>query len=113
MTWDNTEELQQYTLQLQAEAQAFSTQNRKLRKYHYMFSDLVLELMGTDLLRCGARWTEVLLAMRTHCADLRAQNISAAAVNAWALHWDHQLYKGDDTVSLLHYWASCLLTFHR
>ena len=94
LTWDNTEELQQYTLLLQAEAQAFSSRNRSLRKSHFSFTDTVLELFGTDLLRAAPRWAEELLQMRTHCAGLVAQQIPQAAVNAWALHWDHQLYKG-------------------
>ena len=50
--------------------------------------------MNTDLLRAEKTWADVLQDMRGHLESLRAERISEAAIHTWALHWDHQLYKG-------------------
>ena len=50
--------------------------------------------MNTDLLRSLPKWTDTLNDMRTVCQGLKEEGIAGEAVNAWALHWDHQLYKG-------------------
>jgi hypothetical protein len=55
--------------------------------------------MNTDLLRSFPRWNDVMGELRSHCAALRAEGIAPEAVNAWALHWDYQLYKGNGRVS--------------
>ena len=51
LTWNEPEELEKYTLSLQAAAERLSTENRKLRKLHQRISDIVVNLMNTDLLR--------------------------------------------------------------
>eukprot|EP00048_Salpingoeca_helianthica_P012918 m.191084 g.191084 ORF g.191084 m.191084 type:complete len:4245 (+) comp15437_c5_seq48:84-12818(+) len=93
LTWSNTEELKAYTDKLQAAVTSFSAQNRKLRKLHMLFGDKVIELMNTDLLRAEKTWTDGIGSLRTHLAALREEGVPAEAINAWALHWDHQLYK--------------------
>lgn len=50
--------------------------------------------MNTDLLRSYSRWTDVVTEMRGLLTTLRVEGISPEAIGAWALHWDHQLYKG-------------------
>jgi hypothetical protein len=54
----------------------------------------VIELMNTDLLRAEKAWADALGGLRTHLAVLREEGVPADAIQAWALHWDHQLYKG-------------------
>ncbi len=50
--------------------------------------------MGTDLLRSLPKWTDTLGEMRGICQGLKDEGIAHEAVQAWALHWDHQIYKG-------------------
>lgn len=42
VTWDNPQELETYIVKLQAAAERLTTENRRLRKWHYVLSDKVL-----------------------------------------------------------------------
>jgi dynein heavy chain 2 len=64
LTWDNPEDLEKYTLTLQASAERLSTENRKLRKLHQKISDIVVNLMNTDLLRQQQKWKDYLFEIR-------------------------------------------------
>ena len=41
VTWDNPQELEAYIVKLQAAAEKLTTENRKLRKWHFVLSDKV------------------------------------------------------------------------
>lgn len=64
LTWDNPEDLEKYTLNLQSAAEKLSTENRKLRKLHQKISDNVVNLMNTDLLRQQQKWKDYLFEIR-------------------------------------------------
>lgn len=64
LTWDNPEDLEKYTLSLQSAAEKLSTENRKLRKLHQQISDVVVNLMNTDLLRQQQKWKDYLSEIR-------------------------------------------------
>ena len=64
ITWDNPEDLERYTLILQATAEKLSTENRKLRKLHQKISEIVVALINTDLLRQQQKWKDNLNEIR-------------------------------------------------
>ena len=64
ITWDNPEDLERYTLNLQSTAEKLSTENRKLRKLHQKISDVVVNLANTDLLRQQQKWKDNLYEIR-------------------------------------------------
>lgn len=87
ITWSNPQELEAYIAKLQAAADRLTSENRKLRKYHCvcacsfcctdtgaaMFTDKVLELMSTDLLKQAGKWKETLGFLRNSCAELQSR----------------------------------------
>ncbi|ESO93665.1 hypothetical protein LOTGIDRAFT_209197 [Lottia gigantea] len=93
VTWDNPEELESYIKKLQAAADRLTTENRRLRKSHFVVSDKVQQLMGIDLLRHQSKWKDGLMEIRQLMANLVQQGFSADNMRPWKLHWDHQLYK--------------------
>ncbi|NXC70641.1 DYHC2 protein, partial [Anhinga anhinga] len=93
ITWDNPRELEAYIQKLQAAAERFSTENRKLRKWHTIFIDKVISLMNIDLLRHQQRWKDGLQELRTGFASLESQGFKSCDMKAWRQHWNHQLYK--------------------
>ncbi|KAK6172722.1 hypothetical protein SNE40_016326 [Patella caerulea] len=93
VTWDNPEELEHYIKKLQAAADRLTTENRRLRKSHFVVSDKVQLLMGIDLLRHQIKWKDGLMEIRQLMANLVQQGFTADNMRPWKLHWDHQLYK--------------------
>ncbi|EGD76743.1 dynein heavy chain isotype 1B [Salpingoeca rosetta] len=94
--WQNTEELDAFITELQTAAGLLTRENRKLRRYHELFKEKTLELMGLDLLKQQSKWKEGFGYFRTVCAQLTAQGFSSDAMRPWQLHWDYQLYKALD-----------------
>ena len=64
ITWDDPEDLEKYTMILQAAAEKLSTENRKLRKLHQKIGDIVATLISTDLLRHQQKWKDNLYEIR-------------------------------------------------
>ena len=64
LTWNEPEELERYTLSLQAAAERLSSENRKLRKLHQKISDLTVNLINTDLLRQQQKCKDVIYEIR-------------------------------------------------
>uniref|UniRef100_A0A673TLY6 Dynein cytoplasmic 2 heavy chain 1 n=1 Tax=Suricata suricatta TaxID=37032 RepID=A0A673TLY6_SURSU len=83
ITWDNPEELEGYIQKLQNAAQRLATENRKLRKWHTIFSEKVVVLMNIDLLRQQQRWKDGLQELRTGLASVEAQ-----CPVAWQSRWE-------------------------
>lgn len=87
--WDRRESESQIT-RLRKAAENFTSENRRLRKYHRMVSDKVVKLMDIDLLREREKY-------KTHMRDIRgifakvAQEFKNTAL--WETHWNYQLYK--------------------
>lgn len=79
--------------ELQGAADRLTTENRKLRKYHEIFTEKVVSLFSVDLLRQHERWKGGLDEMRTMAAALAEQRYTAASMQPWLVHWDHQVRK--------------------
>ncbi|XP_071846316.1 cytoplasmic dynein 2 heavy chain 1-like isoform X2 [Apostichopus japonicus] len=93
VTWDNPQELETYIVKLQAAAERLTTENRRLRKWHYVLSDKVTQLMSIDLLRQQSRWKEGMQEIRGIFATLESQGYKSSDMKTWKMHWDRQLYK--------------------
>ncbi|CAL1541204.1 unnamed protein product [Lymnaea stagnalis] len=93
VTWDNPEQLEQYIKKLQTAADRLTTENRKLRKVHFLVSDKVQALMSVDLLRQQQRWKDGLMDIRHVMANLVQQGFASENMAPWKAHWDRQLYK--------------------
>lgn len=93
VTWASTAEVERYVGELQRAAEQLTTENRKLRKYHDIFTEKVVGLFSIDLLRNQDKWKDSVLNMRTMAADLIAQHYTPASLKPWQIHWDHQIYK--------------------
>ncbi|XP_025088458.1 cytoplasmic dynein 2 heavy chain 1-like isoform X3 [Pomacea canaliculata] len=93
VTWDNPEQLEAYIRKLQAAADQLTTENRKLRKSHYIVSEKVQQLMAIDLLRQQQRWKDGLMDIRHLMASLVEQGFASDNMKPWRAHWDRQLYK--------------------
>jgi dynein heavy chain 2 len=93
ITWDNPEDLERYTLNLQTAAEKLSTENRKLRKLHQKISEIVVNLMSTDLLRQQQKWKDNLYEIRQVISEAIQMGFSENNMKPWLAHWDRQLYK--------------------
>ncbi|XP_074649972.1 cytoplasmic dynein 2 heavy chain 1-like [Tubulanus polymorphus] len=93
VTWDEPEELETYIGKLQSAADRLTSENRRLRKCHFIISEKVTSLMGIDLLRNQQKWKDGLMEIRHLMANLVTQGFSAANMKSWKAHWDRQLYK--------------------
>jgi len=93
ITWSSAEDLERYTLSLQAAAEKLSTENRKLRKLHQKISDIVVGLVSTDLLRQQQRWKDNLHEIRQVISEAVQMGFSENNMRPWLAHWDRQLYK--------------------
>lgn len=93
ITWDNPEDLERYTANLQALAEKLSTENRKLRKLHQKISDIAVNLINTDLLRQQQKWKDNLYEIRQIINEAIQMGFSEANMKSWLAHWDRQLYK--------------------
>ncbi|XP_076467409.1 LOW QUALITY PROTEIN: cytoplasmic dynein 2 heavy chain 1-like [Babylonia areolata] len=93
VTWDNPEQLEAYIRKLQSAADRLTTENRKLRKSHFVVSEKVQQLMSIDLLRQQQRWKDGLMDIRHLMANLVQQGFASENMKPWRAHWDRQLYK--------------------
>lgn len=93
ITWDNPEDLERYTVNLQATAEKLSTENRKLRKLHQKISEIVVNLISTDLLRQQQKWKDNLHEIRKVISEAVQMGFSENNMKPWLAHWDRQLYK--------------------
>lgn len=93
ITWDNPDDLERYTLNLQAAAEKLSTENRKLRKLHQKISEIVVTLISTDLLRQQQKWKDNLYEIRQIISEAVQMGFSENNMKPWLAHWDRQLYK--------------------
>lgn len=62
--------MDKYIFHLQQAADRLTTMNRRLRHCHAHLLDLVVRLMGVDLLRQQAKWKDALGEMRTVVSGL-------------------------------------------
>ena len=69
ITWDNPDDLERYLLNLQAAAEKLATENRKLRRLHDRITEIVCNLMNTDLLRQQQKWKDNLFEIRQIIAE--------------------------------------------
>ena len=83
ITWDNPEDLERYTVNLQAAAEKLSTENRKLRKLHQKISEIVVNLINTDLLRQQQKWKDNLYEIRQVISE--AVQMVCSAINQFKL----------------------------
>lgn len=93
ITWDNPDDLEKYTNNLQVVAEKLSTENRKLRKLHQKVLDIVVNLMSTDLLRQQQKWKDNLYEIRQIINEAVQMGFAEANMKPWLAHWDRQLYK--------------------
>jgi dynein heavy chain 2 len=73
ITWDNPDELEDYIQRLQAAADRLTSENRRLRKSHFVVCDKVQTLMSVDLLRQQQKWKDGLMEIRHLMANLVQQ----------------------------------------
>jgi dynein heavy chain 2 len=93
ITWDTPKELETYILKLQGAADLLTSQNRRLRKYHEMITDLVLQMMNIDLVRSQQRCKECLNQIRVILSTVEESGVKTADTLPWRNFWDYQLYK--------------------
>ncbi|KAK3801155.1 hypothetical protein RRG08_006872 [Elysia crispata] len=93
VTWDNPEQLEHFIKKLQDAANVLTTENRKLRKVHFVVSEKVQLLISIDLLRQQQRWKDGLMDIRHLMAGLTQQGFVYENMVPWKAHWDRQLYK--------------------
>ncbi|RKO94668.1 hypothetical protein BDK51DRAFT_21975 [Blyttiomyces helicus] len=93
ITWASPFELEAYISTLQASADRLTSSNRKLRKYHSVICDHVVQLMSVDLVKSQGRWKETLNTLRTIVSSVQENGIKLETTLIWRNHWDYQLYK--------------------
>ncbi|XP_064610087.1 cytoplasmic dynein 2 heavy chain 1-like isoform X3 [Liolophura sinensis] len=93
VTWDNPEELESYIKKLQSAADRLTTENRRLRKSHFVVCEKVQQMMSVDLLRHQQKWKDSLMDIRHLMAGLVQQGFAVENMTPWKNHWDRQLYK--------------------
>ncbi|PRP81711.1 hypothetical protein PROFUN_10811 [Planoprotostelium fungivorum] len=92
VTWNSSPaEVESYIEMLKQAAEKITSENRKLRKYHSIIGDRVVQLMNIDLLKHEAKWKEGVREIRTIFDSLKNQGYKNMTM--WLEHWDHQLYK--------------------
>lgn len=92
VTWSNPAEVESYIEKLQQAAERITSENRKLRKYHSVIGEKVVQLMNVDLLRYQEKWKELAKEIKGIMDNLENQQ-GYKNMKLWRLHWDHQLYK--------------------
>lgn len=93
ITWDTPKELETYISKLQGAADSLTSQNRRLRKYHEMITDLVLQMMNIDLVRSQTKCKECLNQIRVILSTVQESGVKPADTLPWRNFWDYQLYK--------------------
>jgi dynein heavy chain 2 len=93
VTWENPKDLEIYVAKLQASADKLTTENRKLRKYHNMIVDHILNLLSIDLVKHQYRWKDEINSIRSIIDSAMNGGIRHENTLTWRNHWDYQLYK--------------------
>ncbi|XP_002132927.3 cytoplasmic dynein 2 heavy chain 1 [Drosophila pseudoobscura] len=91
VAWQDETSVQRYVNILQAAVSKLSSDNTLLVGYHEQAKRTVMKLMGTDLLTQNQIWKDELRHLRELLATLERQGYTH--LDAFKLHWDHQLYK--------------------
>uniref|UniRef100_A0A7S1KLM8 Cytoplasmic dynein 2 heavy chain 1 n=1 Tax=Percolomonas cosmopolitus TaxID=63605 RepID=A0A7S1KLM8_9EUKA len=95
--------------QFKTSVEKFASENRKLRKYHLLIGNHVIQLMSINLLTEKERWIAKIIELRnlfqrlegqysiTTTASVDSTSPTASAsrnpLREWKIHWDHQLFK--------------------
>lgn len=87
LTWNDPDELEKFTLTLQAAAERLSTENRKLRKLHQKISDIVVNLMNTDLLRQQQKWKDYIFEIRQVINEASQMVCSKTLIKPKSIHY--------------------------
>ena len=94
VTWGSAGEVEAYVARLQQAVKILSSTNRYLRKQHQAITELVLRLFQTNLLRNQPKWKDILGEIRSIMVKVQEEaRVRPECMQAWYLHWDHQLYK--------------------
>ena len=97
ITWENPDQLDKYIDQLKSAMDRLTQKNRNLQRAHESLSDIVVQLMGTDLVRQQEQWKKKIGDMRAIIKQFDNETIAGKpAVQDWVHHWDHQLFKALD-----------------
>ncbi|KAH8249647.1 hypothetical protein KR032_011100, partial [Drosophila birchii] len=91
VAWQDESSVQRYVDILQAAVSKLSTDNTLLVGYHEQAKRTVMKLMSTDLFTQNQIWKDELRHLRELVATLERQGYTH--LDAFKLHWDHQLYK--------------------
>eukprot|EP00727_Mastigamoeba_balamuthi_P008574 m51a1_g4339 putative cytoplasmic dynein 2 heavy chain 1 isoform x1 (4695) ;mRNA; f:164362-180818 len=91
--WKVPNDVEIFIDRLQRAAEKVAAENCKLRKYHIAIAEKVCKLSGTDLLKQENAWTEEVREIRGIFTSLQEQGHKPQRMQAWMVHWDHQLYK--------------------
>ncbi|XP_016964184.1 cytoplasmic dynein 2 heavy chain 1 [Drosophila biarmipes] len=91
VAWQDESSVQRYVDILQAAVSRLSTDNTLLVGYHEQAKRTVMKLMSTDLFTQNQIWKDELRHLRELVATLERQGYTH--LDAFKLHWDHQLYK--------------------
>ncbi|EDX05339.1 GD21850 [Drosophila simulans] len=91
VAWQDESSVQRYVDILQAAVSKLSSDNTLLVGYHEQAKRSVLKLMSTDLFTQNQIWKDELRHLRELVATLERQGYTH--LDAFKLHWDHQLYK--------------------
>ncbi|XP_060645040.1 cytoplasmic dynein 2 heavy chain 1 [Drosophila nasuta] len=91
VAWQDEESVQRYVNTLQQAVSKLSADNTLLVGYHEQAKRTVTKLMDTDLMTQNQVWKDELRHLRELLATLERQGYTN--LDAFKLHWDHQLYK--------------------
>ncbi|KAH8278084.1 hypothetical protein KR026_009737 [Drosophila bipectinata] len=91
VAWQDETSVQRYVDILQAAVSKLSADNTLLGGYHEQAKRTVVKLMSTDLFTQNQIWKDELRHLRELVATLERQGYTH--LDAFKLHWDHQLYK--------------------
>ncbi|CAD7084661.1 unnamed protein product [Hermetia illucens] len=91
VAWNDEESVKNYVSKLQAAVNQLSNDNNMLAGYHEQAKRTVVKLMNTDLMSQGQVWKDEMRHLREIVATIQSKGFNN--LDAFKLHWDHQLYK--------------------
>ncbi|XP_036340109.1 cytoplasmic dynein 2 heavy chain 1-like [Rhagoletis pomonella] len=91
VAWNDEESVQRYVNMLQKSVSKLSADNTLLVGYHEQAKRTVIRLMNTDLFTKTQAWKDEMRHLRDLVATIERQSFTN--LDAFKLHWDHQLYK--------------------
>ncbi|EDW77285.2 uncharacterized protein Dwil_GK18215 [Drosophila willistoni] len=91
VAWQEETSVQRYVNTLQAAVSKLSSDNTLLVGYHEQAKRTIMKLMSTDLFTQNQIWKDELRHLRDLLMTLERQGYTN--LDAFKLHWDHQLYK--------------------